>query len=66
MEISFYEDPSIAFTVGNLLGQCAIEAGSGEKDGSTPSKEDDIKQKAEYPLTDCRVFSDTHYLPSSE
>jgi len=46
MEISFYEDPSIAFTVGNLLGQCAIEAGSGEKDGSTPSKEDDIKQKS--------------------
>jgi hypothetical protein len=44
MEISFFEDPSIAFTVGNLLGQCAIEAGSGEKDGSTLSKEDQAKK----------------------
>jgi hypothetical protein len=52
MEISFFEDPSIAFTVRNLLGQCAIEAGSGEKDRSTTSKEDDIKKKTEYPLTD--------------
>jgi hypothetical protein len=46
MEISFFEDPSIAFTVGNLLGQSPIEAGTGEEDGSTLSKEDDIKQKS--------------------
>jgi len=64
MEISFIEDPSIAFTVGNLLVQ--LEQEVVRRMGVLQARRMTSSIKAEYLLTDRSESFLTHYLPSSE